>query len=76
MRIKHLLLIPTLIYVLYLDIYAITNLEFLGKTNSTPFQILAGGIFIISFGLFIMFVCFLISTKINKINNFLNKKIL
>ena len=76
MKVKHLLLIPVLIYLIYLDIYTIMHFELLNKNKNTAFEMLAGISFIASCGIFGVLIIYIINAKIKQIDNFLNKKIL
>jgi len=76
MKVKHLLLIPMLIYILYLNIYTIIHIDLFNKLNPTPFEIFAALIFALTCLTSILFISFFIHMQKKKIINFLNQKIL
>jgi hypothetical protein len=77
MKVKHLLLSIITLYMIYLDIYAITHFkEVFNDGDLKDFELIAGTSLIVSCVCLLFFILFYISTYIDQIKDFLNKKIL
>jgi hypothetical protein len=74
MKIKHLLIIPSVIYLIYLNIYTITHFDLFDRTPS-GFEGFAGTVFVLTCFMSVIGIIIIFCYYSEEISKFLNKKI-
>jgi len=74
MKIKHLIILPIVIYLIYLNIYTITHFDLFYR-NPTNFETFAGVIFFMTCASTVVVILFVIIHYSKHINKFLNQKL-